>query len=147
MAYGSTTLTTSAILSKLSEEQIINYYLGLEVNYSKLYTNPLRGDDESAGCKFYISKATGRIKFIDYAEGWDEDCFGIVIRKFNCNFPKALEIIAGDFRLYNYDSNNGNTPSIINSNNQARKPKDKSIIIIRVRSWNIVDAKYWKSYY
>lgn len=147
MAYGTTTLTANAILSKLSEEQLIEYYLGIAVNYSKLFTNPLRGDDETPGCKFYISKTTGKIKFKDFAEGWDEDCFGIIMRKFSCNFPKALEIVAGDFRLFGYDNNNGSTPSIITNSNNVRKPRERSKITIRPRNWNKVDANFWKSFY
>lgn len=148
MAYkGVTALTADNILSKVSEEQLIQYYLGYGVNYTKLFTNPLRGDDESPGCKFYISKTTGRIKFIDFAESWDEDIFGIVMRKFGYNFPRALEKIAKDFGLFGYDNNNGSNPVPIYANSSIRKIRERSKITIRTRGWNKVDADYWKSHY
>ncbi len=147
MGYGSTIeLTASKILDKVSEEQIIEYYLGIEINFNRLYTNPLRSTDERPGCKFYISKDTGRIKFRDYAEQWDEDCFGIVMRIERCNFPRALEKIAETFGIYDR-KRSGLIPVLPSKEKSLRVIKDKTNITIRPRKWNKLDAKYWNSFH
>ena len=145
MAYGTVKITPTTILSQISEEEIIEHYLGYEVNYNKIFTNPLR-DDNDAGCKFYISDKTSRIKFRDFAEGWDEDCFGIVMRAERCNFPTALEKIAKYFNLFGLRSTNEDgVTTLYNSTN--KKARSRAKITVRLRNWNLIDAKFWKSIY
>ncbi len=85
------------ILRYLTEEQIFEYYLGLEVDDSIFYCNPLRHDDE-AGCKYFYG-SNGRLWFHDFSLNVSYDCFNVVQVKYSCNYYKACKIIAEDFNL------------------------------------------------
>lgn len=90
-------ITKDLILSRVPEEKILMYYLGLPIRKG-LYKSPLR-HDERPTCAFYRSKTNGRIMFKDFGNGFCGDFVSIVMCKFNCSYYKALQIIANDFGI------------------------------------------------
>jgi hypothetical protein len=84
------------LLEVVGEEAIFERYLGFYPNLDITYSNPLRKDGEP-GCKFYHNGV--KLKFHDISRGFNEDCFGVVMKKFNCSFGKAISIIASDFGI------------------------------------------------
>jgi hypothetical protein len=143
-------LTKELILQKISEEQIFEQYLGITPDLNKTYTNPLRKDHDP-GCRFYYSSQTNKLRFRDYAEGWDGDCFDVVIRRFGCIYPKALEIVATEFSLYGYGNRKSNSNNTTNTNRSDSRnllsslDQRKTTIKVNKKPWNHEDAKYWKT--
>jgi len=131
------------ILDRLSQEEIFERYLGIEVTYTEKVCSPLR-DDSSPTCTFKKS-ASGIVLFKDWAGHFFGDCFEVVCYQFNCNFWDACEIIAKDFKLIN-DNGFGK--------NYHKKPKAKNYkqkeeiakIQVKWRDFNKYDIEYWASY-
>lgn len=91
-------LTTSYILSIISEEAIFAYYTGEPVD-KKLRCSHLR-EDKHPTCGYYRG-STGRLRLKDFATGDNFNCFEYVKAKFSCSYNQALKIIATDFGLIN----------------------------------------------
>ena len=133
-------ITKDDILNNIHEEDIFERYLGIKPDLSWTYANPLRVD-KRPGCRFYYDNR-GRLIFFDFSRRISYDCFNIVqIRYGNCNFYKALKIIARDFNLSN-----------IKGTEKAKKKlfinkKVKTIIKIKARHWESKDIRYWNKYH
>ena len=87
-------LTKELILSKYSEEQLMEYYLGVPIKKG-LFRSPLRNDMRPT-CSIYRN---GDLIFKDFATGQHLNIFGVVQEKYNCDYYKALRIIANDFGI------------------------------------------------
>ena len=103
------------VLSKINESDIFSRYLYYP-DLTLSFTNPFR-DDKNADCKFYVSnssKSLDRIRFKDFAYGYNWSCFDVVMVKYNLNFHNALQKIAVDFDLFNLK--NSDNDIIISTN-------------------------------
>ena len=89
-------LTKELILSKFSEEQLMEYYLNIPVKKG-LVRSPLR-EDKRPTCSFFRNNK-GTLMFKDFATGQCLDIFSIVQQIFRCNYFEALRIIANDFGI------------------------------------------------
>lgn len=87
-------LTKELILSKYSEEQLMEHYLGVPIKKG-LFRSPLRNDMRPT-CSIYRN---GDLIFKDFATGQHLNIFGVVQEKYNCDYYKALRIIANDFGI------------------------------------------------
>lgn len=135
-----TIINKEFILSKISEEQIFIKYLGLEPVDKGQFINPLRNNDENAGCSFYIN-TQGIWKFHDIAAGYNWDCFNVVEFSYGLSFKEALIRIAIDFGILE-----GN----ISNHYIAKKEKVKrqaAKLRIKRRAWTKSDYIFWKSYH
>src|SRR6478609_2267374 len=92
-------ITKEFILSKVTEEQIFIKYLGIEPKDKGSFTNPLRGNDSSPGCSFYVNPQ-GKWIFKDFAGGFSWDCFNVVEYAFNCSFKDSLIRVGIDFDIF-----------------------------------------------
>lgn len=90
-------ITKEHILARISEEDIFFKYMGIYPNTSDFFSNPFR-TDRHADCRFYRD-ARGVLKFNDFAYKWNWDCFNVVQKIYNCNYPEALEKVFSDFNL------------------------------------------------
>lgn len=147
MSYGSSNsiITPELILEYVSEIEILEYYLGEEVQFNYLITSPrvIRSNDDTPGCKFWYNG--NKIKFIDFAANINEDCFGIVKIIYSCNFNEALERIARDFKLFGYSQGN-HRPKLDNSLLGEIKISDTpSTIKYGTKDWSKTDIEFWKS--
>ena len=105
-------LNKDLILSNISEEQIMEFYLKVPVKKG-LFCSSLREDNRPT-CSFYRNKG-GYLIFKDFATGQHLNCFGVVETLFGVNYYKALEIIANDFGIQHSDipKNKGNINMLI----------------------------------
>lgn len=90
------TITKSLILNKVSEETLMEHYLGIPVKKG-LFKSPLRKDSRPT-VSFYRSNK-GVLMYKDFGNGFTSDFIGIVMYKFSCSYGKALHIIANDFGI------------------------------------------------
>ena len=85
-------ITKEIILNRVSEEQIMEHYLGIPIQKG-LFRSPLRKDDKPT-CSFYRDRR-GRLIMKDFSG----DAFAVVMEKFQCSYYMALQIIANDFGI------------------------------------------------
>lgn len=130
------------ILSRFSEEQIMEYYLHVPVKKG-LFKNPLR-NDMHVTCSFFRSKS-GTLMFKDFATGQCFTCFDVVRNLFNCNYFDALLIIANDFGIIHYDALQKN-PGKINLNFEKLESKESSKIEVEIQDFTELELKWWGKY-
>lgn len=126
------------ILERLGEEEILERYLGIKIEYEKLLCNPLRSDNNPT---VTIKKYPNCIWFRDWSGSFQGDCFAIVQLIYRVNFYEACNIIARDFNLITMDKKY--TPVKIEW--KEHEVKSKSKIQIKVRDWKHYDLFYWNS--
>lgn len=135
-------LTKELILSRFSEEQIMEFYLHIPIKKG-LFRSPLRRDKEPT-CSFYRS-GKGDLIFKDFATGQHLNVFGVVQSLFNCDYFEALKIIANDFGIVR-DKSITRNPGKINSNPIQIKDKEMSKIQIEVQDFSELELKWWGKY-
>lgn len=135
-------ITKELILSKYSEEQIMEFYLHIPIKKG-LVRSPLRIDREPT-CSFYRNKS-GDLIFKDFATGQYLDVFGVVQTLYNCSYFKALKIIANDFNIVKSESIPQNIGKI-NKNPIKISNKEISKIQIEIQPFSELELKWWKKY-
>lgn len=135
-------LTKELILSRFSEEQIMEFYLRIPIKKG-LFRSPLRRDKEPT-CSFYRG-GKGDLIFKDFATGQHLNVFGVVQSLFNCDYFEALKIIANDFGIVR-DKSITRNPGKINSNPVQIKDKEMSKIQIEVQDFSELELKWWGKY-
>ena len=131
-------ITKSFILNRISEVEIMERYLGLKVDFNKLYRSPLR-TDKYPTCKYYYSK--GRLYFKDFNGSFYGDCFSVVQSLYSTTFLDSLYIIANDFNLLK-------VPNRKLVNYIFSTPiQEKLSIGIRSQKFTSTDKAYWGSYF
>lgn len=82
------------ILREVTQEKLMSYYLGLEIDLSRKYASPLR-QDNSPGCSFWYSPK-GILYFNDFALGRIYTWWDVVRAKYKCDFGAAMRIVMND---------------------------------------------------
>ena len=135
-------ITKELILSRFSEEQLMEYYLHMPVKKG-LFRSPLRRDKQPT-CSFYRNKS-GTLIFKDFATGQHLNVFDVVQSIFRCDYFEALRIIANDFGIVR-DNTLHKNPGKINLNPTKIKDKEISKIQIEVQEFTDNELKWWGKY-
>lgn len=135
-------ITKELILSKFSEEQLMEYYLHIPVKKG-LFRSPLRRDKQPT-CSFYRNKS-GTLIFKDFATGQHLNIFDVVQSIFRCDYFESLRIIANDFGIIRDNALHKN-PGKINLNPIKIKDKEISKIQIEVQEFTDGELKWWGKY-
>lgn len=135
-------LTKDLILSRFSEEQIMEFYLRMPIKKG-LFRSPLRRDKQPT-CSFYRN-STGTLIFKDFATGQHLNVFGVVQEVFRCTYFEALRIIANDFGIIK-DSNLQKNAGKINANPTKINNKETSKIQVEIQEFTELELKWWGKY-
>lgn len=135
-------ITKDLILSRYSEEQIMEFYLHVPIKRG-LFRSPLRRDKEPT-CSFYRNNS-GDLIFKDFATGQHLNVFGVVQDMFKCNYFEALRIIANDLGIVRDNSIIKNSGKI-NTNPIIIKDKEISKIQVEIQEFSDLELKWWKRY-
>lgn len=135
-------LTKDLILSRFSEEQLMEFYLRIPIKRG-LFRSPLRRDKEPT-CSFYRN-SSGTLIFKDFATGQHLNVFGVVQEIFRCSYFEALKIIANDFGIVRNKDIQRN-PGKINENPIKIEDKETSKIQIEVQDFTDLELKWWGKY-
>ena len=135
-------ITKELILSRFSEEQLMEYYLHIPVKKG-LFRSPLRRDKQPT-CSFYRNKS-GTLIFKDFATGQHLNIFDVVQSIFKCDYFESLRIIANDFGIVRDNALHKN-PGKINLNPIKIKDKEISKIQIEVQEFTDSELKWWGRY-
>ena len=132
-------ITKEFLLSKNNEETYMTYYLGVPVS-KKLFKSTLRVDHHTT-CSYFRGKS-GTLYFKDFATGDCLDFANVVMKKFNCNYHEALEIIAKDF---GYKSGNNKQIPIVKAQPRFEGTK-QTFIQVEVKEFSESELKWWNSF-
>lgn len=148
-------ITRKYILERISQEQIMEYYLSIPVDITKLHTAPpiIRASDNTPTCSFYYNEQ-GRLRFRDFGGDFWGDCFDVVAKhltvssKNKRSFQLILHTIAKDFRINRYVDNKevANYNKITASFFNKKKAKPRTIFKVIPREYNYHDLWYWKKF-
>lgn len=136
------TITKELILSKFSEEQIMEFYLHVPVK-NKLFCSPLR-DDKHPTCNFYRNKS-GTLLFKDFATGQNFNVFSLVQYLYSCGFKEALKIIANDLGIIQSENHQKHLGKINYSPTKITE-KDTAKIQVEIQDFTEQDLKWWKKF-
>ena len=136
-------LSSDLILSKVSEESIMQFYLGINIRSKKLFCSPLRADRHPTCSLFRNSK--GRLIYKDFGDGSYLDCWNFVMKKYGVNYYQALKIIANDFNIQHDSSIKKNKGKIV-YNIPRIEDKDIAKIQIEAQDFTELELKWWNKY-
>lgn len=135
-------ITKELILSRFSEEQLMEYYLHIPVKKG-LFRSPLRKDKQPT-CSFYRN-SSGVLIFKDFATGQHLSVFDVVKELFRCDYHEALKIIANDMGIVK-DTNINKNPGKINKNPVILHDKEMSVIQVEIQNFTDLELKWWGKY-
>ena len=135
-------ITKELILSRFSEEQLMEYYLHVPVKKG-LFRSPLRKDRRPT-CSFYRNGSNTLI-FKDFATGQHLNIFGVVQEMFHCDYFEALRIIANDMGIVRDKSLQKNSGKI-NEHPVRMQDKEMSKIQVEVQDFTDLELKWWGKY-
>lgn len=150
-------LTKTYILNEITEEQIMEKYLGISVDNSTLEANsvcsPLRSDKDPT-CNYWYSK-TEKLRFRDWSGHFHGDCYDVVAFRLNVNsrdkraFQFILHTIAKDFRIHRYQDSKEvqKYDKLTETFRKKKRSPNKTIIKVVPRKWNYRDDSYWGRYH
>ena len=135
-------ITKEFLLSKNSEETYMTTYLGIPVK-SGLQVSPLR-DDRRPTASFHRSPKNGELMFHDFGTGFHENFIGVVMYIYNCDYSKALNIIAEDF---GYIKKVDQRPQVkVKISNVKLEEKPETLINIVSKEFTDSELKWWNSF-
>ena len=131
-------ITKEFLLSKFNEETFMTYYLGIPVKKG-LFKSPLRGDHVPT-CSFFRNKA-GELIFKDFSGAFYGNLINVVMYKYQCNYYKALKIIASDFGLIGTSIKK--TPIKVQ---ETFKDSGQAVINVEIQDFTEQELKWWNKY-
>lgn len=133
-------VTREFLLNENNEETYMSYYLNIPVTKG-LFVSPLRNDHHKT-CSFFRGKS-GRLYFKDFATGECLAFENVVMKKYNCDYHEALNIIAKDFGLI---KNQEHKKAVV-INKQEKFDSDKQTFIqIEQQEFSEEELKWWNQY-
>jgi len=138
-------VTEQEILSKVSEFDIFKKYCSNFIELDKSFCSDLRYD-KNPDCRIYIS-TNNRLYYKDFSSGEHLSCFHYIMKKYNCTYYEALNIISTDFNIKKITYSKNIVPlGIIPKSINPIGVKIKSSIEIKSQPWTIYDYNYWNQY-
>ena len=138
---GKSSVSLDDILSKVTEADILSYYLGV-TEVPCIINSPLRQDRRPS---FGLYSSDGiRIFYIDLATKDSGGLFDLLGKMWNCGFKEVLNKINKDISKFcGGASIHSYTPCAIRSTSSYNKDTD---LQCKVRDWRDYDIEYWASY-
>lgn len=136
-------LSPEYILSRISEESIMYFYLGIDLTRKGLFRSPLR-EDKCPTCSIFRN-GKGKLIYKDFATGDYLDAISIVMKKFDCTFKDALTIIANDFGIIK-NSDLSKNKGKINLDIPKVEEKEFAKIQVEIQDFSENELRWWNKY-
>lgn len=136
-------ITKEFILSKINQEAIYEFYLGVPVKKGLFCSPACLRVDKKPTCSFY-KNSKGDLLFKDFA-AQSFSAFSLVMHLYNCSFPKALKIIANDFNIIPNAKLEKNIPKREYSGN-VLKETEKAKIQVEIKEFSEKELLWWGSF-
>ena len=127
-----TRITKELILRKVSEETLMEHYLGIPVKKG-LFRSPLRKDNTPTASFYRNSR--GDLIFKDFSGHFQGSAIDVVMYKFQCSYSKALHIIANDFGIISRPSFTKNKSLIPEYSNVKFEEKGQAAIQVELKEY------------
>jgi len=134
-------LTPDWILSRITQLEIMTYYLG-SFKIGRSIHSPFRKDTLASGGVFVAGN--GNLLFKDFKTTEVLNCWQVVKKRFNCNFNKALQIIVEDFGLIDLKTKTVPQSFYPELENIDKDLKKQTIIQFEPEKWNKYNLKFWE---
>lgn len=138
-----TKITKEFLLAKFSQEQYMEFYLGIPVKKGLFISPSIIRSDKKPTCSFYKNKKSVLI-YKDFA-GPTFDFIGCVEYIFKCSYFKALQIIANDFNLIPNVKINKHV-ALKEYSGFIMKESNKANIQVEVKDFSSNEIKWWNSF-
>ena len=146
-------ITKKYILDRVSQEEIMNAFLGFPVTSETLSSNSIKSPfrrDDNPSCNYYYN-VHGKLRFRDHTTGLNFDCFDVVAYAIGVNargsgFHEILHAVARYFRLNIYSEYKERVKYDTKREEYVKaKKKRKSLIIFKpvMREANYNDYSYF----
>lgn len=148
-------LTKKYVLDRISQEDIMGKFLGIQVTNETLKSNSINSPyrtDNNPSCNYYYNDY-GRLRFTDKTTGLNYDCFDVVARSLKIDvstkqgFMFVLNEIAQAFRIHKYsDYKEVKKYQIIKNDFYKKKNAKPKLTIqfkIEQRKAEYRDLSYW----
>lgn len=135
-------ITKEFILSKLSQEEIYEFY-GVPVKKGLFCSPTIIRSDKNPTCSFYKNKK-GDLIYKDFA-GPTFNIFSLVMFLFNCSYYKALRIIANDFGLFCFPKMEKNLAKIEYSGTIIKETQQTKIEV-EIQEFTKKELDWWNSF-
>jgi hypothetical protein len=136
-------VTKEDVLSRVSQEEIYQFYSGEPVECNTRLHSPLRQDDVPSFAYYYHKHKPDTLMFYDFATKDNGDCIVFVMTMFRLNYQEVLFKIAYDFKLSDVVVTAERRRIISSKKVQQKAPVE---IGIKRRNWSKVDANFWKPF-
>lgn len=140
---GESSVTLSDILEKVTESNILSFYLGV-TEIPCIIHSPLRKDNRPS---FGLYSPNGkRIYFVDFATKDRGGIFDLLCQMWGCSYKEVLIRINKDIpKLCSIGTPNvhKHIPCTVRSTIECKKSTD---LQCKVRDWTSYDIEYWESY-
>lgn len=135
-------LTKEKVLSLVTEQDIIEAFLGDKIKFKQPILSPFR---EERSPSFTFKKVSNKIIFRDWGNGQYGDAFNFVQSLYACSFNEALYIINEKLNL-NLTDTRVEIPLTFKQIVENDDNKEYSEIFILPQMFTTTDYKYWSSY-
>lgn len=138
---GKTSVSLSDILSRVSESDILAYYLGI-TEIPCIINSPLRKDNRPS---FGLHSGDGkRIFYTDLSTKDKGGTFDLLGKMWGCGYIDTLERVYNDIPKFQKKANiKSSSPCIVRT---TASYSDSSDLQCKVRDWRDYDIQYWSQY-
>lgn len=138
---GKSSASLDDILSRVTEADILSYYLGV-IEVPCIINSPLREDRRPS---FGLYSTDGkRIFYTDLSTRDRGGLFDLLGKMWGCNYVEVLTRVNNDIPKFCGSANiNSYTPCTVRSTSNYNKDTD---LQCKVREWRQYDIEYWKFY-
>jgi hypothetical protein len=139
---GATKITKQTLLSKITEEECMSFYLGINPDRD-IHNNPLRPDKHPTA-SFYRAK-NDELIFKDWRTGFHGNFIDVVMEKYNVSYGKAINIIAHDFNIVKRANYETHTAAIKYDGSKVDE-KTPTSIQAEIQEYTEDKLKWWLAY-
>lgn len=138
-------LSKKYVLQRVTEQEIFEKYLQVEVQTEHKFRNPLRSDKHPT-CTF--SYRGGKLRFRDWSWNRSMDCFDLVGHLYNTNYEGALEQIAADFNLSDVTPRKKaiNEMALQKQRQEKATSGPQTEVLVHICDWKAQEREYLKSH-
>lgn len=143
IANGETSVSIEDILYKVSEADIIAYYLNIHT-IPCVINSPLREDKNPS---FGIYSPDGvKVYYTDLSTRDRGGIFDLLGNLWHCNFKEVLHRVSNDLKYIQKSTNLRGITQSINSIKSYNSYKSTTELQCKIRDWKEYDLEYWGSY-
>lgn len=136
-------ITLDFLFSNLDDLQVYRRYIPTTFLIGAAFCNPFRKDKNPSFC--IHKRNDGHLHHIDYADDfWSGGCVDLVKQKFSITTKEAMEMIATDFGISNYEIQKYNETHRDLIKTSANR--QGSIIMVTAGKWTKEGLEYWRNY-